>query len=241
MKKLVVDIGNTLVKMAIFNGKETGTIWTFRVKEVEVFLHNFNKYRPYAASILSAVRDYPSVIRENLSRVSHFIELDEKISLPLKNLYETPSSLGKDRLASACGGHTLFPEEDVIVINTGTCITYDVVTAGGEYLGGSISPGLTMRLKALHTFTGRLPLLSPVSTVDVPGKNTHDSILSGALLGAIEEVNGMVARYRKVYPAARVVLSGGDTAFFENQLKSDIFVTQNIVLLGLNEILDYNV
>ncbi|MHC1706896.1 MAG: type III pantothenate kinase [Bacteroidales bacterium] len=240
MKKLVIDIGNTLAKIAVFEDKQLMELDSCDAGEPGILLDIIKKY-PCPLAILSSVRDYSTEVREYLSARKIFIELDENTRVPVKNTYETPETLGKDRLAAACGAQSLFPGHNVLVVNAGSCITYEVISSSGEYHGGSISPGLMMRFKALHTFTGRLPLLSPATGITVPGKNTHDSIITGALLGAVEEINGMCARYQQLYPELKVVLSGGDISFFENQLKSGIFAVQNIVLLGLNEILDYNV
>jgi type III pantothenate kinase len=240
MRNLVVDIGNTLAKAALFEEKQMHEVFSLEVAELHKVLPILETL-DFSASILSSVRDYPAEVRTYLSSVAPFIELDEDTGVPVVNVYETPATLGKDRLAAACGAYSLFPGLNVLVINTGTCITYDVVTARKEYLGGSISPGIMMRFRALHTFTGRLPLLSPEPGFNIPGKNTHDSLLTGVCLGVVEEVSGMINRYQEKYPGIKRVLSGGDRSFFENQLKSDIFVVPNIVLLGLNEILLYNV
>ncbi|MCX6270982.1 MAG: type III pantothenate kinase [Bacteroidetes bacterium] len=240
-KKFVIDVGNTLMKAALFRGVEAERTWVWEGDKYDSLLAVAEEMKPYAGLILSTVRELPEEVWEKIRTLGFFMELDEKTPLPIKNLYDTPATLGKDRLAAAVGGHRLYLGENVLIINAGTCITYDVVTSAGEYIGGSISPGLRMRLKALHTFTGRLPLLSPEPGYSFPGRNTRDSILSGALQGAIEEVKGMINRYRQSFPDIKVLLSGGDISFFENPLKSGIFVVPNIVLIGLNEILDYNV
>ncbi|MEI6900275.1 MAG: type III pantothenate kinase, partial [Bacteroidota bacterium] len=171
----------------------------------------------------------------------HFIELDEKTPIPLKNRYQTPATLGKDRLAAAVGGHSLFPGHDVLVINAGTCVTYDVVTREGEYLGGAISPGMVMRFRALHTFTGKLPLLDFTEEPDFPGNTTEKSIISGVINGMIAEMEAIATGLGVKYPDLQVILSGGDLNYFDKRLKISIFALPNIVVYGLYQILKLNV
>ncbi|MGE5423944.1 MAG: type III pantothenate kinase, partial [Syntrophothermus sp.] len=153
----------------------------------------------------------------------------------------TPDTLGRDRIAAATGGQSLFPGHDVLVINAGTCITYDFVTGNREYAGGSISPGMMMRFRALHTFTGKLPLLSPDETEILTGNSTESSIQSGVMEGITAEMEGITGKYRSLYPELKVVLSGGDLNYFVNRLKINIFAFPNIVIQGLHQILKFNV
>ena len=236
----MIDIGNTLAKSALFEGKALLEWNSFDANHPEELVEFINGLE-FSASILSSVRDVPASLPDILSAKGRLVELDDKTPIPLENRYETPETLGKDRLAAAVGGYCQARPNPVLVITAGTCIIYDLVNEKGQYLGGSISPGLTMRLQAMHTFTGRLPLLTPDSDFSWPGKTTTDSMLTGAILGAEAEVQGMIDRYRNQFPGLVTLLSGGDLRFFENQLKSGIFAVPNIVLLGLNEILDYNV
>ncbi|HPT10202.1 MAG TPA: type III pantothenate kinase, partial [Bacteroidales bacterium] len=191
--------------------------------------------------ILSTVIDYPSPIKRFLSSKLFFLELDEKTPLPLKNRYRSPATLGKDRLAAAVGGTALFPGEPVLVINAGTCITYDLVSSRNEYLGGAITPGLQMRLQALHTFTGKLPLISLRNSEILTGRTTEESILSGVLAGTAAEMEGMVDRFSAQNPELKTILSGGDQNYFNKRLKISIFARPNIVLSGLQQILQFNV
>ncbi|HRY34012.1 MAG TPA: type III pantothenate kinase [Bacteroidales bacterium] len=240
MKKLALDVGNTLVKAGVFEGKQLRTVWTERTAEHTKLLMPILKEGPYAGIILSAVTGLDRAFSDTLQEAGRLVILDEATLLPLRNLYQTPATLGRDRLAAAVGARALFPGRAVLVIVAGTCITYDLVTARGEYLGGSIAPGIRMRFQALNTFTGQLPLLEPDLQFSLPGTNTRDSILSGVMQGVLLETDAMIARYGEGNPGLQVVLSGGDADFFENRLKNSIFASPNIVLKGLNEILDYH-
>jgi type III pantothenate kinase len=237
---LAIDIGNTLVKIAIFdNGQMTclQTIEDISISELQLLTES---YSGIDASIITSVKDYPAGIEEYLRMSFRFIRFDAKTPIPLTSAYKTPGTLGTDRLAAAVGAHSVNPLENILVINTGTAITYDIVTADGIHHGGAISPGLLMRYKALHTFTGRLPLLDKIIDVPLIGKSTNECILSGVLNGAIAEVDGMIERYRLLYPGLKTILSGGDNNYFDKRLKNKTFAIPNLVLTGLNIILEYN-
>jgi type III pantothenate kinase len=157
------------------------------------------------------------------------------------NKYNTPETLGKDRLAGVVGAMQLMPASDILVIDAGTALTYDIVTSSGEYLGGAISPGITMRYKALHTFTNRLPLLDYNDDAQLIGYDTSSCIHSGVLNGAAAEMEGIIQQYRQIYPGLRIILTGGDQNYFDKRLKIKTFAAPNLVLEGLNLILDFNI
>jgi len=161
--------------------------------------------------------------------------------LPIENLYRSKVTLGKDRLAAAVAAADRFPGKDILVISAGTCITYDFVNSGKEYLGGGISPGIQMRLQAMHTFTGKLPLISFKKNVPLIGNTTERSILSGVLHGAIAEIEGIAVHYKEQFPEVVIIISGGDAKYFDKRLKISIFAFPNIVIHGLYQILDFNV
>jgi type III pantothenate kinase len=164
--------------------------------------------------------------------------------VPLANAYATPATLGADRLAAAVGAAGLWPGRAVLVVDAGTALKLDLVTADGTYHGGSIAPGLAMRLRALHEFTGRLPLLplpAPHATVALVGGSTEGSLLSGVVNGTVAELNGLLAQYCAQHQALVVLLTGGDAAFLAPRLVGRIFVVPELVLLGLYRILAYNV
>ena len=237
---LAIDIGNTLVKLAVFEkGQMTGLQM---LEEITLpALVRFTESHPgIGSAILASVKDYPAEIRNYLQQKFRFIEFNPSMPVPLNSTYATPETLGADRLASAIAAHKLMPLENILVINTGTAITYDIVSSAGEHLGGAISPGLMMRYKALHTFTGRLPLLDEIGDAPLTGKSTNDSILSGVLNGILAEVDGMIGSFGMIYPGMKTVMSGGDNNYFDKRLKNKTFAIPNLVLTGLNIILDYN-
>jgi len=239
--KLIIDIGNTLTKIAVFLGDEVKEIFITENLSVRLLAKIVEKYPAIGSAILSSVKDYPPEVDTFLRGRFHFLKLDNNTPLPVKILYKSPQTLGKDRMAIAAASRALFTGENVLVIDAGTTITYDFVNKKGEYQGGGISPGIQMRLKALHEFTGKLPLVESLfSTVDLVGNNTQSAILSGVLNGVIAEVDGIISAYRAHYPQLKVVLSGGDEKYFDKRLKNNIFALPNLVLKGLKEILDFN-
>lgn len=239
-KKLIIDFGNTLQKLAVFLGKEIILKETFRKLPPETLAYFINEHGPFDGIIQSSVVIHTRELEEILARAGKFILLTDQTPLPVKNSYETPKTLGKDRLAAVAGAHALFPGRNCLVIDAGTCITYDIITKDGEYLGGGISPGIQMRFKALHTFTGKLPLIEPDEFDDLIGKSTRESILSGVYNGITGEMTGIISRYHEHFENLTVLITGGDHQFLYNKLKISIFAAPNLVLQGLNEILDYN-
>jgi type III pantothenate kinase len=186
-----------------------------------------------------------SVVPESLKKViegevKNTILLDHETLLPIENCYQTKDTLGKDRLAAVVGGNHLYPETDLLIIDAGTAITYDIINRHGQYLGGNISPGLQMRFKALNYFTNQLPLLDPNESIPQFGRNTNEAILVGVQNGLLFEVEKSIELYRNLYPEMKILVTGGDTKFFENKLKSIIFVVSNLVMIGLNRILIHN-
>jgi type III pantothenate kinase len=238
--KLILDLGNTLWKIALFEGKEIIDLSIVDSNKPGEALSKIRALEGYSACLLSSVVDVPLPMLQLLRKGGHFHELTDSTPLPIKNLYHSPASLGKDRLAAAAGASALFPGNDILLIIAGTCITYEMITARKEYLGGAIAPGIRMRLQALHTFTGKLPLIPFHENDDMIGRDTEGSILSGVLNACVFENEGFISSYRQRFPGLKVVISGGDAPYFEKRLKSSIFAAPNIVLKGLNEILDHN-
>jgi type III pantothenate kinase len=239
-KKLIIDIGNTLQKLAVFEGKKLVNKETFEKLSPESLARFIEKNGPFRGIIQSAVNIYPPEIEEVLARAGKFILLTELTPLPVKNLYETPKSLGKDRIAAVTGAWSIFPGRNVLVIDAGTCITYDFINSAGEYLGGGISPGIRMRFKAMHTFTGKLPLIEAEAFEGLIGRSTRESMLSGVYNGVTGEIRDLVRQYKEKFNELSVMITGGDHEFLHNKLKISIFAAPELVLLGLNEILDYN-
>jgi type III pantothenate kinase len=246
--KLVIDIGNTRIKIGLF---EAEAMLDIRISDdvtpdqLEFIIKTFNdsrpEYSPIKHTIISAVRNYPDEIKNLLCSKYHFIELGHELPLPIKLKYKTPATLGNDRIALAVAATGLFPAQNVLIIDAGTCITYDFVNGNKEYYGGGISPGIVMRFKALNTFTDKLPLVSRRDKIDLIGDSTENSIQSGVMNGVIAEVNGIIEKYESKFSDLKIILTGGDANYFDKYLKNNIFANSNIVLAGLNMILDYNV
>ncbi|MFZ5430070.1 MAG: type III pantothenate kinase [Bacteroidota bacterium] len=238
---LVVDIGNTRTKLSLFHMGSlmlTVAAESFGPADVERLCL---EYPEMDMAILSSTRDYPEELKDMMTRrFRFFTELNDKTPIPLKNLYKTPGTLGKDRLAAAVGGNFLFPEENLLIIDAGSAITFDVVTSLGEFIGGNISPGLDMRFRALHHFTGRLPLAGPQATWSYFGDHTAGAIIAGVQNGILFEVEAYIEHFKKNYKKNRVIFTGGDAKFFDSKVKNSFFVDLNLVSTGLNRILEYN-
>lgn len=238
---LAIDIGNTSQKLALFDQNGRQCQWLRKERLTPEDLQQLFSQYPVRASILSSVGDEAAPLEEFLKARVPTYRLTSDLQLPVTLCYATPASLGADRIASAAGAHALFPDCNVLVVQAGTCLVTDLVTAAGQYLGGTIAPGLRMRLRALPQFTAHLPLLDPEPVDYLVGNSTAQSILSGVVNGYVCEIQGMISRYETQYPGLKVVLSGGDAPLLESSLKNSIFAAQNLVLLGLYEILHFNV
>lgn len=238
--QLVIDIGNTRVKAALFEQNSLVHYFVFNTTE-ELLKANILDLHKVENCILSSVvdglKDFIAQLEKRVPVLLYTIETPT----PLKNCYESPYTLGSDRLAASVAGNFLFPDKNVLVIDAGTCIKYNFINNNNEYIGGAISPGLQMRFKSLNAFTSRLPLLEIDENFDtLIARNSKASILSGVELGAIAEINSFIEQYRFLYPDINVVLTGGDINFFEKRLKKPIFADSYLILKGLNSILDHN-
>jgi len=235
---LVIDSGNSSTKVGIFDHH---TLVENRVFVAEGDLHRYMERLTFENLIVSSVKADAALLASWGSNAAKKFILEKGLPLPLKNLYTTPDTLGMDRLAAVCGAHHLFPNRHCLVIDAGSCITYDFIDNAATYHGGSISPGLSMRFEAVHTFTAKLPLVSPKAGAKLIGDSTETAIQSGVVNGLLAEIEGIMRRYKEKFPELRVILCGGDAGFFENQLKASIFASPELVLVGLNSILIYNV
>lgn len=237
---LILDIGNTRTKIGVFRGhrlvkKMVWDQWTLRqVKELI-------EQKKITRVALSTVSDLKNPVDNFFKKHFYYINLNANTALPIQNRYKTPQTLGKDRLAAVVGAFAEYPGQHNLVIDAGTCIKYDLITADGDYYGGSISPGIEMRFKAMHHFTAKLPLVERGRVQNFVGTNTKTALQTGGQLGAIAEANGFIRWYEEKYGQINVILTGGDSNFFAKKLKNRIFVNQNLVLTGLNKILNYNV
>jgi len=237
---VVIDAGNSSLRFAWFRGRELVNLVSLPLDGV-IEWPVPDELGKVEHVLLSSVVDVPEAWKSSINKSGSLIELTSATALPLINLYRSPQTLGSDRIANACGAAALFPCRDVLVVDAGTCLKFDLVTAQGEYPGGSISPGLKMRFEALHQGTGRLPLLRPAESAPLTGFDTETSMQSGILNGMCAEIEGIIADYRQRYPGIEVLLTGGDGPFFLNHLKTSIFAAPSITLQGLNAILLHNV
>ncbi len=236
---LIVDQGNSFAKIGIFSDEVLLHTAIFKKIGKEELDSLFQLY-PISSVILSSVVNTELELIEYLKkRTGKFILLDENTPLPIENLYKTPETLGRDRIAACVGANFLKPDTNLLVIDAGTAITYDVVNAKNQYLGGNISPGLEMRKRALHTFTQKLPLVEITDSVPMLGTTTKEAILAGIVNGLVYEIEGCISSVSSVYPCLSVFLTGGDAFYFERKVKNSIFANQNLLLVGLNRILNF--
>lgn len=236
---LVIDIGNTRVKAALFQNSGLFELKIFHSAFELLSDDNFIKQAKNA--IIGSVVDDLESFYSSLNTKIPTIIFNSQTVTPLKNLYSSAATLGSDRFAASVGAQTLYPNSNVLVIDAGTCIKYNFTNSKNEYLGGGISPGIEMKLKALQHFTSKLPLINfDRSYTELIGENTENSILSGVLNGSVAEIDGIITNYKAQFPNIICVLTGGDSEFLAKRLKNSIFTHQNLVLKGLNDILNYN-
>jgi len=234
-----IDIGNTRAKIAQFkNGKLVDL--AYRKNASGTWLGNYIKKNDVKRLILSTTRFVSKTQQAVLDQNAAFYVLTHDLPLPIKLKYKTPETLGKDRIAAAVGAYTLFPKKNCFIVDAGTCITADILDARGSYLGGSIAPGLNMRLEAMHHFTSALPLIERRPFKKVLGKTTEESILAGSMGATLKEIDGYINYYRTKYDDLHVLVTGGDTPYFDKYLENEIFAVPNLVLQGLYEILEFN-
>ncbi|MGB5666183.1 MAG: type III pantothenate kinase [Maribacter sp.] len=238
---LIIDAGNTFVKLAVF---ENGTILYDDNTEVSNLIKKvkevFDNYPKIEWAIVSSV---VNLTKRQINALAIFCNvhiLDQKSKTPFKNSYATPQTLGVDRIALATAAFYHNPYGNTLVIDAGTCITYDMINDIGEYLGGGISPGLAMRYKALHQNTSKLPFLNIKEPVDLIGNTTDSSIHSGVVNGVCSEIDGVIDQYKSRFKDLTVILTGGDALFLSKRLKNTIFALSKFLLEGLNYLLDYN-
>jgi type III pantothenate kinase len=238
---LIIDIGNTRTKVALFNQGELMISFSVDHFTPENLDQLLTDYPTIKSAIVSSVKENQEELLSALkNNIPYAVELDHHTKLPIENCYETPETLGKDRIAAAVGANKLFPNKNTLVIDAGTAITYDFINQKNQYFGGFISPGLNMRFRALNHFTDKLPLLKPDMPTLYKGNNTNNSIKGGIQYGLNGEINQMIQYFNDLYGNLTIILTGGDTPYFEKLLKNYIFVTREITLLGLNTILEFN-
>ncbi len=240
---LCIDQGNSRTKIALFdqNGRMARTFMyrTFSYVELEKL---FSLY-PISDSIISSVGNVePSVVNCLARKSRFFVLLDHHTRLPIDNLYDTPHTLGQDRLAAAVGAVTLCPNTNLLIIDAGSAITYDYVSQEGQYMGGNIAPGIKMRLTVLKTMTKRLPLVEVEENQLFPlfGRNTKDAIASGVIRGVVYEVKGYMKTLSERVEHFETFLTGGSAPYILNNMQQDLNYQRHLTLIGLNRILVYN-
>lgn len=238
---LIVDVGNTRVKYSVFNNGEevyaTTSTPNSSVAQVNDLLTAYPKLK---RAIVSSVRTDTQELLNRLNAVIPTIEFNHSTPIPIKIGYKTPETLGTDRLAGAIGAASLFPGKELLVIDMGTAITIDYVNSKGEFIGGNISPGLSLRFSSLHQLTHKLPLEQPQEETPAIGKTTAEAIRGGVQEGIKHELSGYIHNFMNSNPAGRVVLTGGDAIFFAKIIKYPIFVVCNLAMIGLHTTLEYN-
>jgi type III pantothenate kinase len=236
---LIVDIGNTSTKLAVYNGRERVSL--FRINELACGeLEEVLTGRKIRKAVISSVKELPHFVSDLLFSNIPFVHfLSYQSPLPFKIEYETPETLGADRIAAAAGVISLFPGTDILIIDAGTAITFDYIS-GDHFRGGNISPGLSMRFRALNKFTDKLPLVSAADDFRSPGKNTVEAIRAGVITGVIYEINEYIRTFEKNHKVFNIILTGGDSEYLKGRINHDIIYLPDIVIDGLNFILEYN-
>ncbi|MGC4057942.1 MAG: type III pantothenate kinase [Chitinophagaceae bacterium] len=242
--KICVDWGNTLVKIALFDENDKITErYSLKAEEVVDQLHReIAPRRSFSGAIVSSVTNQHHELVEALRELTPLvIVLDSKTPLPILNAYSSAESLGADRVAMACAAYGAHPDSNSLVISVGTCITYNFIGKNRTFRGGAISPGLQMRLTAMHEHTAKLPSVKVDGDLMLVGYDTESCMRSGAIFGAAAEIDGLIAMYESQYPDFNAILTGGDAPILAGKLKNKIFADPEILIKGLNQILKHNV
>ena len=238
---LIIDAGNSFIKIALINSNEFIETVSEKITEWETALDKIILGKKIDKIIFSTVSIQHEALNLKLSTIATTIQLNEQLKFPINIKYKSKNTLGTDRLCSTIGALSMFGTGNLLVIDCGSCITYNFLEAGIDYIGGSISPGIDLRFKALHAFTKNLPLIE--NNKNKPyliGEDTKSSIESGVLNGALLEMDGVIEQYKLKWETLKVVLTGGNYTFFANNLKNTTFAHPNLVLIGLNDILEFN-
>ncbi len=242
MFNLAIDIGNTYTKVGLFKGSE---LIEAHFELNEDTLLTLVKQLSFKHVILSSVAALPEALIRFLTATPSLIQMGADTKLPFVNLYHTPQTLGNDRKAAVAGGAFLYPARPVLAIDMGTCVKVDFIDHQNRYHGGSIAPGLRMRLQAMHTFTARLPLVNTENVaaeqIALIGKSTQEAIRSGAVHGLGAEITQMIRMYADKFADLQVVICGGDAAYLTKIIQPEHIMIPELTLIGLNRILIHNV
>ncbi len=237
---LIVDIGNTLVKVAVM---KQGQIVAQRCVErllpsmIDELLDGRRAEKTIVASTRGEIDEQLAIIRPY---ADYLLEFTSQTRVPIGNAYQTPETLGRDRLAAAVGAATLYPGRDVLIVDFGTAVTIDLVSGQTGYRGGCISPGVHTRFRSLHDYTAKLPLCAPTESEELRGLTTAQAIECGVMNGLTFEIEGYIARMKREFEDLCVIFTGGDAKYFVKRIKNTIFANCNLVFCGLDRILEYN-
>ncbi|RAK20984.1 type III pantothenate kinase [Flavobacterium aquaticum] len=232
---LTIDVGNSRIKVAVFEHNKQVDFFIFETNEaLKNFKNIFKKYSNLQKIILSSVGKLDEEVVNFIKSQFQTEIIEHKSKFPFTNLYATPETLGIDRMVLAAGATLMYPNQNRLIIDTGTCITYDFVNAENEYLGGAISPGIKIRYKSLNNYTSKLPLLSISEDFEIIGNSTESAIHSGVINGVIFEIEGFISQYSLKNQDLTIILTGGDAEFLAKRLKSTIFANSNFLLESLN-------
>lgn len=238
---LIIEQGNSFTKVAVIEDWNIVASFVYRVFNKEILASLLRSY-PLDKGIFSTV----TAVDENIltylkDNLPVFVFFDNHVKLPITIQYKTPATLGKDRIAAVVGAHHYHPDKNILIIDAGTCITYELIEAPGQYIGGNISPGMSTRFKALNHYTSKLPYVEEKENVPSIGQSTEEAIRAGVVNGIVFEMDGYIEQMKQKYSDIFVFLTGGHSFYFESRLKNSIFADINLVMTGLNRILEYNV
>ena len=237
---LSIDIGNSFVKAGLFENGRLHEVYSFEKdkyqQEIDQLLYANSVYQV----IISPTGKLDENWYERLKEKAQVLKFDQRTKVPFQNYYKTPQTLGLDRIALICAAIELYENKDVLIIDAGTCVTYDLINSKKQYYGGMISPGWKMRFEALHEKTDKLPLVQSPENLTIPGVSTTSAIYAGVVKGLLLEIDGFIDIYKADRHHLTVILTGGDSHRLSTQLKNDIFASSNFLMFGLNAILEYN-
>jgi type III pantothenate kinase len=237
---LTIDIGNSFVKCAVFEENRIIEKFIFENKDTPIHFEKIlKKYKKIINGIISSVGKLNEASILQLKQRINIVEISSESTFPFLNNYATPKTLGIDRMVLVSGAVLKFPYQNLLIIDAGTCITYDFVDSKNMYHGGAISPGITLRYKSLNDYTAKLPLLDYKDTCELIGNSTESSIYSGVINGVIQEIDGIITQYKNTYKDLTIILTGGDSDFLAKSIKNTIFANSNFLLESLNHLYTY--
>lgn len=238
---LVIDKGNTQVKYGIFDQRKIVKSDSINLLDKHLIEWLEQSFEIDQIIVSSVVKEGHNDLIYNLKKLTpRLIDLTHKTPLPFQWSYHSKETIGKDRLAAVAGAIELYPNTNLLVIDAGTAITYEIINSNNEFLGGNISPGMKMRYRALNEYTSRLPLIQANENHPLIGNSTQTAIESGVQNGVKFEIDGLINELSEQFKGLKTIITGGDAEFFARKLKNPIFAYPNLVLIGLNRILEYN-